>query len=72
MMTLAKDVKKSGRKPQVQVEEIIKAAAVLQEQRRNITGWSLRQEIGSGAPKNLISQWENHNKKQGNINYDIS
>jgi hypothetical protein len=66
-MTLAKDIKKSGRKSQALLEEIIKAAAVLQEQSRKITGWSLRQEIGSGGPKNLITTWENHNNEKGEV-----
>ncbi len=71
-MPVTKEMKKLGRKPQVQLAEIINAATVLQQQQKNISGWSLRQEIGYGSPKNLIATWENHNKTQGNINYDIS
>ncbi|OUR62735.1 hypothetical protein A9Q74_03830, partial [Colwellia sp. 39_35_sub15_T18] len=66
-MPVTKEMKKTGRKSQVPLEEIIKAAAVLQAQRRKITGWSLRQEIGSGGPKNLITTWENHNNEKGEI-----
>lgn len=41
-------------------EEIIAAGRSLVEQGRNVTGFALRQVIGSGAPNRLKAVWDRH------------
>lgn len=58
---------KPGRKPQISNEQILEAAATLQSQGRDITGWALRDVIGSGGPKYMIRVWEEYRASQGDI-----
>jgi len=62
------ELKKSGRKPNVTLEQVIKGAEILVQQKREITGWTLRDAIGSGGPKYLISVWEQYQIEKGVIN----
>ena len=41
-------------------EEIIAAGRSLVEQGRNVTGFALRKEIGTGAPNRLKAVWDRH------------
>ena len=62
------ELKKSGRKPDVTLDQVIKGAEILAQQKREITGWTLRDAIGSGGPKYLISVWEQYQIENGVIN----
>ncbi len=68
-----KEISKPGRKTEVSPEQVIKAASILQEQRRKITGWSLREVIGSGGPNNLLNIYQSHESKNSDVvlNEDI-
>ena len=50
-------LKKAGRKPEVTLAQVIKAADILKQQKRDITGWTLRDVIGSGGPNYLNELW---------------
>lgn len=72
-MSESTEISKPGRKTQVSPEQVIKAASILQEQRRKITGWSLREVIGYGGPKNLLNIWQSHESNNSDVvlNEDI-
>lgn len=61
-------IKKPGRKPKVSLEQIIYGADLLKSQRREITGWTLRDAIGAGGPNYLISEWEQYQAENGVTN----
>lgn len=59
------DVSKSGRKPEVTVEQVIEASEILMQQNRKVTGWTLREVIGSGGPNYLLRVWEQYQLDNG-------
>ena len=61
-------LKKPGRKPEVKLEQVIAAAERLIQENRYITGWTLRDVIGSGGPNYLIKIWEQHQLDNGMTN----
>lgn len=64
-------LKKAGRKPEVTLAQVIKAAEILKQQKRDITGWTLRDVIGSGGPNYLNELWLEHEKQAGIAPDDI-
>jgi hypothetical protein len=65
------ELKKAGRKPKVSLEQIIDGADLLKSQRREITGWTLRDAIGAGGPSYLISEWEQYQAEIG-VTYNVN
>ena len=51
----------------VTAEQVIQAAATLEEQGKPITGWSLRGVVGAGRPERLLTVWREH---QGMLVHD--
>ncbi|KTF19546.1 DNA-binding protein [Pseudoalteromonas sp. 10-33] len=64
------ELKKSGRKPKISLEQVIKASGILQQQKREITGWTLRDVIGSGGPQYLLGLWNEYEEKEGLVSKD--
>ena len=50
-----------GATAQVRDNDIIAAGQRLLDQGRNVTGWALRREIGSGRPERLLEVWQSSN-----------
>lgn len=59
------ELKKSGRKPEVTLEQVVKASERLKQQNRKVTGWTIRDVIGSGGPNYLESLWEQYQTDNG-------
>ena len=59
------ELKKSGRKPQVTLEQVVKASERLKQQNRKVTGWTIRDVIGSGGPNYLEGLWEQYQTDNG-------
>jgi hypothetical protein len=59
------ELKKSGRKPEVTLEQVVKASERLKQQNRKVTGWTIRDVIGSGGPNYLEGLWEQYQTDNG-------